>query len=348
MPSSTINNSEPLPFAISIGEPSGIGPEIILKSWSARNKHKLPDFIVVGSEQILARTVVKLGLNIPLQTVSSLSETGNIFQTALPILDMGLDADFEFGIPSTHTASLTIEAIKKSVALIFDHKVAGLVTAPIQKSALYQAGFSSPGHTEYLAHLCKKITSDDEMPVMMLISDGLRVVPLTIHMPFSQVAKSITPDLIRRTCEKITTALIQDFGISNPRIAVAGLNPHAGEDGAMGNEEQLVIAPALDQLRNQGMNIRGPLPADTMFHTAARARYDAALCMYHDQALLPVKTLDFEGAVNVTLGLPIVRTSPDHGTALNIAGKNLANPDSMINALKMAEKIYANRMKSHV
>lgn len=348
MPLSTINNPNALPFAISIGEPSGIGPEIILKCWAVRDEQKLPDFIVIGSEQILAKTARKLGLKIPLQTVSCLSEVKGHFQNALPVLDIGHDADFEFGKPSTQTAALTLGAIEKSVELIFDQKAAGLITAPIQKSILYKSGFTSPGHTEYLAELCKKITSAAEIPVMMLVSDGLRVVPLTIHTPFIQVAKSITPDLIRRTCEKINMALIQDFGIKNPRIAVAGLNPHAGEDGAMGNEEQLVITPALDRLRNQGMDIRGPLPADTMFHAEARARYDAALCMYHDQALIPIKTLDFDGGVNVTIGLPIVRTSPDHGAALNIAGQNLASPNSMINAIKVAEKIYANRMANHV
>ncbi|PCI44921.1 MAG: 4-hydroxythreonine-4-phosphate dehydrogenase, partial [Alphaproteobacteria bacterium] len=244
MPLSTINNSKILPFALSIGEPSGIGPEIILKSWMARSEQKLPVFFVVGDERILAKTALKLGLDIPLQAVSCPSETGDIFQNALPVLNITHDMDFEFGIPSTHTAALTLGAIEKSVELIFDHKAAGLVTAPIQKSILYAAGFTCPGHTEYLAELCKKITSAPEMPVMMLVSDKLRVVPLTLHTPLVQVAKTITPDLIHRTCEKINAALIQDFGLKNPRIAVAGLNPHAGESGTMGNEEQLVITPA--------------------------------------------------------------------------------------------------------
>ena len=348
MPLSTINNQKPLPFAISIGEPSGIGPESILKSWAARNEHKLPDFIVVGSEQILAKTALKLEIDIPLQAVSSLAEVSDIFQTALPVLDIGHDADFEFGAPSTQTAALTIGAIEKPVELIFDRQAAALITAPIQKSILYEVGFTSPGHTEYLAELCKKKTSAAEIPVMMLVSDGLRVVPLTIHTPLTQVAKTITPDLIRRTCEKINASLIKDFGIKSPRIAVAGLNPHAGEDGTMGNEEQLVIGPTLDRLRNKGLDIQGPLPADTMFHEKARAKYDAALCMYHDQALIPIKTLDFDSGVNVTIGLPIVRTSPDHGTALDIAGQNKANPTSMINAIKVAQQIYTNRMTGHV
>ncbi len=348
MPSSTINNSKSLPFALSIGEPSGIGPEIILKSWAERSEQKLPDFFVVGSEQIMLKTAQKIGLDIPLQKITTPMQVSTIFQNALPVLDIERDADFEFGNPSTLTAALTIGAIEQSVKMVFDGKAAGLVTAPIQKAALYEAGFTSPGHTEFLAELCKKRTSAAEMPVMMLVADGLRVVPLTIHITITEVAKSISPDIIRWTCEKVNTALIEDFGIEKPRIAVAGLNPHAGEDGTIGNEEQLIIGPALDRLRDQGMNIMGPLPADTMFHGAARVKYDAALCMYHDQALIPIKTLDFEGGVNVTVGLPIVRTSPDHGTALDIAGQNLANPNSMINALRMAEQIYKNRMISHV
>lgn len=348
MPSSTTNNSRPPPFALSIGEPSGIGPEIMLKCWAAKREQELPEFFVVGSEQIMRETAQRLGLDVPLHKITTPQQVDTIFQTALPVLDIGRDAGFEFGRPSTQTAPLTIGAIEKSVDLVFDGKAAGLVTAPIQKSTLYEAGFTAPGHTEFLAELCRKKTSAAEIPVMMLVSEDLRVVPLTIHITLSQVAKNITPDIIRRTCEKVNTALIQDFGIKNPRIAVAGLNPHAGEDGAMGNEEQLIIRPALDRLRDQGMDIMGPLPADTMFHGKARTRYDAALCMYHDQALIPIKTLDFEGGVNVTIGLPIVRTSPDHGTALDIAGQNQASPKSMMNALKLAQQIYANRVIGHV
>ncbi|PCI32711.1 MAG: 4-hydroxythreonine-4-phosphate dehydrogenase PdxA [Alphaproteobacteria bacterium] len=352
MPLSTINNTKPLPFAVSLGEPAGIGPETILKAWMDRADHNLPDFFVVGSERVLAETARKLGLEIPLQPLSSLEDVGAAFPDALPVLDLGLTDEFTFGTPSTATAALTIGAIEKSVELIFEGKAAGLVTAPIQKSVLYEAGFSCPGHTEYLAELCQKQASAPHtpvlMPVMMLVSDHLRVVPLTIHMAITDVVKAITPELIRRTSEIINTALIQDFGLDHPRIAVAGLNPHAGEDGAMGTEEQRIITPALDLLRAQGMNIRGPLPADTLFHEAARATYDAALCMYHDQALIPIKTLDFDGGVNVTIGLPIIRTSPDHGTALDIAGKNLASANSMINALKQAQKIYTNRTRKNV
>ncbi|NOZ66473.1 MAG: 4-hydroxythreonine-4-phosphate dehydrogenase PdxA [Alphaproteobacteria bacterium] len=342
MPSSTINKS--LPFALSLGEPAGIGPEIILKTWAERSRHDLPPFFVIGSLEILTKTARELGLDVPFQPISKATESGDIFQKSLPILLLDHKADFNFGKASPQTAPLVLKSIETAVQLILEGQAAGLVTAPIQKSVLYEAGFTCPGHTEYLAELC----SSNTPPVMMLLSAELRVVPLTIHRAISEVPGAITADLIEQTCHTLHAALKQDFGIETPRIAVAGLNPHAGEDGSMGQEEQLVIAPALERLRNQGMDIRGPMPADTMFHAAARATYDAALCMYHDQALLPLKTLDFDGGVNVTLGLPIVRTSPDHGTALDIAGKNMASPNSMINALKQAEKIHLNRMKSHV
>ncbi|VAV86509.1 4-hydroxythreonine-4-phosphate dehydrogenase [hydrothermal vent metagenome] len=342
MPSSTINKS--LPFALSIGEPAGIGPEIILKSWAGKSRHDLPPFFVIGRLETLAKTMRALGLDIPLQSICETAETKDVFPKALPVLCLEHEADFNFGRASPQTASMVLKSIETAVKLILEGQAAGLVTAPIQKSVLYEAGFTCPGHTEYLAELCNSNTP----PVMMLLSDELRVVPLTIHRAISEVPGAITADLIEQTCRTLHTALKQDFGLKNPRIAVAGLNPHAGEDGSMGQEEQLVITPALDRLRRQGMDIRGPLPADTMFHAAARTSYDAALCMYHDQALLPLKTLDFDGGVNVTLGLPIVRTSPDHGTALDIAGKNLASPNSMINALKQAEKIHLNRTKSHV
>ncbi|MCF6214833.1 MAG: 4-hydroxythreonine-4-phosphate dehydrogenase PdxA [Emcibacter sp.] len=344
MPSSTINN--PPPLVISAGEPAGIGPEIILKSWTERHRQALPAFFVVGNPQIFLETAHKLGLNVPVHIIGSPDEARDVFINHLPIYGLGPEIKhelFHFGTPSTATAPMTIGAIKKSIQFIFKDKAAGLITAPIQKSTLYGAGFTCPGHTEYLAELCQEYTAQVETPVMMLVSEYLRVVPLTIHMALRDVSKSITTDLINQACHKINQALRQDFNIKNPRIVVAGLNPHAGENGAMGEEDEQIIRPAIDHLRAQGMNIQGPLPADTLFHTAARTAYDAALCMYHDQALIPIKTLDFDGGVNVTLGLPVVRTSPDHGTALDIAGKNLANSKSMINAIKLADKIYQNR-----
>ncbi len=331
-----------------MGEPAGIGPEIILKSWLARHERDLPPFFITGSEAILRRTAVKLGLEIPLQSIQCPAEAGIVFPDRLPVIDVGDDKNFLFGRPSTDTASLTVRAIDKAVEYIFDRQAMGLVTAPIQKSSLYNAGFTSPGHTEYLAELCHSKSGKSESPVMMLVSGQLRVVPLTIHMALARVPQSITAELIESTCQKIHRALIRDFRLENPRITVAGLNPHAGENNAMGDEDTQIIRPAIDRLRDRGMNIRGPLPADTLFHAAARSRYDAVLCMYHDQALIPIKTLDFDGGVNVTVGLPIVRTSPDHGTALNIAGQNLAGPGSMINAIKLAERIYINRTMNHV
>ncbi len=349
MPSSITNN--PLPLALSIGEPAGIGPEIILKSWTERQAHDLPPFFVVGSVAILRKTAQQLRMDTPLSPLAAPAGAAAVFQRALPVLDLGLADEFEFAAPSRKTAALVLGAIEKSVELIFSGEAAGLVTAPIHKSALYQAGFSRPGHTEFLADLCRKATAKPEMPVMMLTSEDLRVVPLTIHIALAKVATSITPELICQTCHKIQASLQRDFAIPAPRIAVAGLNPHAGEDSAMGTEEAQIIRPALNALRADGMDISGPLPADTLFHAAARRHYDAALCMYHDQALIPLKTLDFDGGVNVTIGLPIVRTSPDHGTALNIAGENRARPDSMINALKQAQQIYQNRQnwaRTHV
>jgi len=344
MPLSTINKTPP--FVLSMGEPAGIGPEIILKAWAERDTHQLPAFFVTGSHYMLQETAKKMGLDMAIQVISSAAETKEVFPKALPIFNIDNEnSDFEFGVPSAQTAPLVIKSIERAAKFIFNQDAAGLITAPIQKSILYDAGFPFPGHTEYLGQLCKAETSLRQIPIMMLVSKDLRVVPLTIHIALSEVPRAITPDLIKITYEKIHEALQADFGLTSPRIAVAGLNPHGGEGGTMGLEELQIIAPTLRYLRDQGMAVQGPLSADTMFHPAARATYDAALCMYHDQALIPIKTLDFEGGVNVTIGLPLIRTSPDHGTALNIAGQNLASPKSMINAIKMAEEIYHNRQK---
>ena len=343
MPSSITNKT--LPLAVSLGEPSGIGPEVILKSWLNRHQANLPIFFVIGRLEIIKKTAQKLQLDIPVTSISHPHEALSVFQEYLPVLEIEGEDDFEFGSPSPKTASLVLGAIKTAVDLIIQSKAAGLVTAPIHKAILYEAGFTCPGHTEYLAELCHENTGNHIAPVMMLASDYLRVVPLTIHIPLEKVPTAITADLIQSTCHKIFHSLKMDFGIPAPRIAVAGLNPHAGEEGGMGLEEKNIIAPALENLQKLGMDIQGPLPADTMFHQSARNQYDAALCMYHDQALIPIKTLDFEGGVNVTLGLPIVRSSPDHGTALNIAGQNMAQETSMINALKLAYKIHQNRQK---
>lgn len=328
MQSSITNN---LPLAVTLGEVAGIGPEITLKSWEQRRERGLAPFFAVGSRKSLPD-------NAPVRIIHDPAETGTVFEEALPLLDLPFTGDITLGKASPLTAPLVIGAIDKAVELIFENKAAGLVTAPIQKSVLYDAGFDCPGHTEYLAKLSRQ-HGDELHPVMMLACDALKVVPLTIHMPLSQVPAALSEELIVRCGQIIDRDLRQRFGLEKPRISVAGLNPHAGEDGALGHEERDIIIPAIETLRSQGIDISGPYSADALFHEKARQNYDVVLCMYHDQALIPIKTLDFDGGVNVTLGLPLVRTSPDHGTALDIAGQGKANPASMINALKMAHDI---------
>lgn len=333
MPSLTTNN---LPLAVSLGEVAGVGPEITLKSWQQRQAHGLAPFFAVGS-------IKSFGPNDPVRVISDPAEAPALFEEALPVLDLALPGVITPAKPSPLTAPLVIGAIDRAVELIFEKRAAGLVTAPIQKSVLYKAGFDCPGHTEYLAKLGEKHWKDGPIhPVMMLASCHLKVIPLTIHMPLHQVPAAITEELIMSCCHIVAEDLSKYFAVAKPRIAVAGLNPHGGENGTMGLEERDVIIPALDKLRQQGLDISGPHSADVLFHAKARETYDVAICMYHDQALIPAKTLDFDGGVNVTLGLPFVRTSPDHGTALDIAGQDKANPASMINALKMAQEILGN------
>jgi len=349
MPSSTIDNSvsHHAPLAISIGEVAGIGPEIILKCWQQRKAEKLPAFFVTGSLAIMRDYAELCGLEDALVRIDEPSQASALFPRHLPVLDIDVTSSLQVGKATPATAPLVVGAIEKAVELIFAGKASGLVTAPIQKSVLYEAGFTFPGHTEFLAELCARHTGKKHTSVMMLASSALKVVPLTIHMALSQVPGAITEALIHQTATAIIKALKQDFGLEQPLLAISGLNPHAGEDGAMGSEEQDIILPAIKKLQASGLNVTGPHPADTMFHKEARARYDAALCMYHDQALIPIKTLDFDGGVNVTLGLPIVRTSPDHGTALDLAGQGKANATSMLGAIKMAHEIARNRMKTH-
>ena len=331
MPLSTTGN--PLkPLAVSIGEPAGIGPEIICKAWQHRDAEQLPPFFVLGAVDILR----DLAPDTPLQGIDAPEDCEKTFAGALPVLDIPCDALATPGTPTGATATMVISALDQAVDLFFQQRIAGLVTAPIQKSILYQAGFDCPGHTEYLAQLCADHTDTVQKAVMMLACDDLRVIPLTIHVPLSEVPKLVTEELILETCRKVDSAMRNDYGIVQPRIAVAGLNPHAGEDGGLGREEIEVITPALEKLKVEGLTVFGPLSADTMFHDLARTTYDVAVCMYHDQALIPIKTLDFDGGVNVTLGLPLIRTSPDHGTALNIAGQGKANPKSFIKALETA------------
>lgn len=308
------------PLVMSCGDPSGIGPEIAAKAWEAVGRDC--SFVWLGDPRHLPQGVA-------FRIVEDVADCGG---NALPVLPVAFAAEARAGQPDPANAAGVIEAIRRGVELVQSGAARGLVTCPIHKAALKSgAGFGFPGHTEYLAHLA----SVDRV-VMMLASDPLRVVPVTIHIPLSEVPGALTPDLLEATIRITHAALIRDFGIARPRLAVAGLNPHAGEDGTMGLEDRDLIAPVIARLCAEGLDLHGPLPADTMFHQPARARYDAAVCMYHDQALIPIKTLAFDEGVNVTLGLPFVRTSPDHGTAYDIAGQGVARPDSLIAAIRMA------------
>jgi len=311
------------PVVLSCGEPAGIGPELAAAAWDAL-RETLP-FVLIGDP-------AHLPVQTPLSLIDDLSQAQDAARTALPVLPHEFSGPLTQGTPNPDHAQGVIDVIARGVDLVRSGDASALCTAPIHKKALQDgAHFAYPGHTEYLAAL-----AGVESVVMMLASPALRVVPATIHIPLAQVPDALTPSLLRETLLITHSALIRDFGLAAPRIAVAGLNPHAGEGGAMGHEEIEVIEPVLHELRAQGLDLRGPMSADTMFHDRARATYDAAVCMYHDQALIPIKTLDFDRGVNVTLGLPFIRTSPDHGTALDIAGQGRANPSSMIEALKMA------------
>ncbi|WP_439119619.1 4-hydroxythreonine-4-phosphate dehydrogenase PdxA [Marivita sp.] len=313
------------PIALTIGEPAGIGPELAGMAWEAL-RGEVP-FFLIGDPAHLPDGTDWSEIAAPDEVTPKTS--------VLPVLAHRFEGPRTPGQPQAEQAKGVVAVIERAVALAASGKVGGVCTLPIHKQALQEgAGFGFPGHTEFLAHLCD--TSD---VVMMLAGPQLRVVPVTIHIPLSEVKLALTADLLETRIRITHTALVTQFGITQPRLAVAGLNPHAGEGGRMGREEIDVIAPVLERLRAEGMTIAGPLSADTMFHAAARTGYDAAICMYHDQALIPIKTLDFDRGVNVTLGLPIIRTSPDHGTAFDIAGTRQANPTSTIEALRMAWRL---------
>ncbi|MBB5514933.1 4-hydroxythreonine-4-phosphate dehydrogenase [Rubricella aquisinus] len=314
-----------LPLALTLGDPSGIGPELTLAAWRAQGH----PFAVFGCAALLRSFAPE---DVPIAAVANVAEAAATFPHALPVIDIPLPAPALPGTPDLANAAATIAWIEAAVTACQNGDAAALVTNPINKKVLKDgAAFAFPGHTEFLAHL-----TGAARPVMMLAGPDLRVVPVTIHIPLSDVPRALTADLLEETIRVTATGLARDLGLSSPRIAVAGLNPHAGEGGAMGHEDAMLIAPVLDRLRAEGMTLSGPLPADTMFHARARAGYDVAVCMYHDQALIPIKTLNFEDGVNVTLGLPIIRTSPDHGTAYDIAGKGIADPRSLMAAIAMA------------
>ena len=326
------------PIALTMGEPAGIGGEIALKTWRDRAE-SVPPFFVIDNPARLQQLADDLGLAAPVQAIGKPGDAAACFETALPVLALSHDVEARAGKPDTTTAAAGIESIERAVQLVQSGDARAVVTNPIQKSVLTAAGFAHPGHTEFLAALA----GPDVEAVMMLACAELRVVPVTIHVALAEAARTLTGDKIIR-CGRVTAAaLARDFGITAPRLAFAGLNPHGGEKGGMGREEIDIIEPALSQLRAEGIDARGPLPADTMFHSVARKTYDAAICMYHDQALIPIKTIDFEGGVNTTLGLPFVRTSPDHGTALDIAGQGVASAISLIAALKLAAEMTEKR-----
>lgn len=326
-----------LPLALTCGEPAGIGPEITAAAWLQARKLDLPAFFLLSGLDVFEGR----GVSAPVQEISSPDEANSVFETAVPVLRIAEPADAVPGNPTAATAGLVIKSIDTAVELVLDNRASGVVTNPIQKAVLAEAGFAFPGHTEFLAHLTSR-PGERLHPVMMLANDKLRAVPLTIHIPLSAVPDAVNAELLQDTCRVLDADLRTRFGIVRPHIAVAGLNPHAGEGGLIGTEDRDVLEPAIAGLAAEGLNITGPYPADAMFRDTARSDFDVAVCMYHDQALLPVKTLGFHDSVNVTLGLPIIRTSPDHGTALDLAGTDQAKPDSLIAALKMAAEMAAH------
>lgn len=327
-------------LALTLGEPAGIGPDITLSAWRQRNTFALPPFYVIADPQALARRAKAMALDVPIE-ITQPEAAHSVFGRALPVVDLGLPATAEPGQPDRTSAPAAIASIDRAVMDVIAGAAAAVVTNPVAKNVLYQSGFADPGHTEYLGKLSFEQTGNPAWPVMMLWSPEVAVVPVTIHVPFKEVTQRLTRDLIFETGRVVARDLVERFGIEHPRLAVAGLNPHAGEEGTLGREDQTIVRPAIERLVADGIDARGPLAADSMFHEAARRTYDAALCMYHDQALIPIKTLAFDHAVNVTLGLPFVRTSPDHGTAFDIAGSGKADPSSLVAALKLAARLAA-------
>ena len=329
------------PLALTMGDCAGIGAEIALKTWLRRREAGVPPFAYLGSVDHAKALADALGLDVPVRAVAAAGDAVPAFSDAFPVLPIAVPAPVVGGRPDPANAPAVIEAIDRAVALALSGEAAAVVTNPINKAVLYQCGFDHPGHTEYLAERSESASA----PVMMLVSDKLRVVPVTVHLALEEAIGALTADAVVH-CGRVAAARLRsDFGIGAPRLAVAGLNPHAGEDGYMGREEIEIIAPAIETLRRDGIAVSGPAPADTLFHDRARRQYDAALCMYHDQALIPIKTLDFDSAVNVTLGLPIVRASPDHGTAYDIAGTGAARPESLIAALRLAARMAETRAR---
>ncbi|MDB5504536.1 MAG: pdxA [Tardiphaga sp.] len=327
------------PLALTLGEPAGIGPDIAIAAWLRRHELDLPPFYLLGDRDFIAARAALLGLDVKLADATAASAVKS-FADALPVVSTGHPITAQPGRPDASSAPAAIASIRQAVADVEAGRASAVVTNPIAKSVLYRAGFDHPGHTEFLAELAIR-DGKTPMPVMLLWSPTLAVVPVTIHVSLRDAIEQLTSHLITATARIVVADLKSRFGLRRPRLAISGLNPHAGEDGTIGDEEQTIIAQAITVLRNEGIDVRGPLPADTMFHPAARETYDCAICMYHDQALIPIKTIAFDDGVNVTLGLPFIRTSPDHGTAFDIAGSGRANPSSLIAALKLAARMAA-------
>ncbi|MBB4154079.1 4-hydroxythreonine-4-phosphate dehydrogenase [Sphingomonas jinjuensis] len=326
------------PIAVSMGDPAGIGPEIVAKSWALRQKEALPPFVAVGDMRAIERV-----WNGPVARIDSPADAIGVFATALPIFSVEDGGEIVPGQPDTEGARCALRSLELAAGLVRSGAARALVTGPVSKAQLYDIGFSHPGQTEFVAERCGVAPAN---AVMMLAGPTLRVVPITTHVPLAAVSSLLTVELIAAKARATARGLARNFGISVPRLAIAGLNPHAGEGGALGREEIEVIEPAVALLQAEGLAIEGPFAADTLFHPRARARFDAVLCPYHDQALIPLKTLHFDEGVNITLGLPIVRTSPDHGTAFAIAGKGVAEPGATIAAIRMAAEAAAFRARS--
>ena len=327
------------PLAVTMGEPAGIGGEIALAAWRTRNAQAVPPFFLFDDPRRLEALARHLEWDLPIRAIDGPDQATEVFPEAVPVLPIRLPAPVTPGRVEPANSARVVDSIREAVAIVQAGQARALVTNPIKKSTLYKAGFSHPGHTEFLATLAGSRVA----PVMMLACPELRVVPVTVHLSLRDAVAALRIDDIVHCATVTADALRRDFGIAPPRLSVAALNPHAGEDGSLGHEERDIIAPAVQALKARGLAIDGPHPADTMFHPRARAGFDAAICMYHDQALIPLKTIDFDRGVNITLGLPFVRTSPDHGTALAIAGKGVANPASMIEALCAADRMSVRR-----
>lgn len=327
-----------LPLAVSLGDPAGIGPEIVARSY-LRLKDAGRPFYVAGGAQVLAACEEALELDCPIVAIAAPEDTGEAFADGLPVLKTA-DARWTPGAPDEEGAALALHSLAEATRTVLERKAAALVTAPVSKGQLGKVGFDYPGQTEFLAQVCGLAPED---AVMMLAGPSLRTVPLTVHVALSQVSSLLSPELIVHKARITAAALKRDFGLKRPRLAVAGLNPHAGENGQFGDEESRAIQPAIDILREDGLDIAGPVPGDALFTPVMRSSYDAALCMYHDQALIPLKALEFDQGVNVTLGLPIIRTSPDHGTAFDIAGTGKADESAMVAAIRMAAECAARR-----